>query len=173
MLNVPSIRYLLSDRRALVYLAWLLAITSGWVLTHYNMTMSANYYWLGHIAVGIGAMIWLMPLRQKQMQAIFGIWAGVITLGMIVSVVAFYVDALVPLIQYLGVFWMGILAIGYALNGLVDEPATWYYIGAGAHILGVVIALSSPENTFYQYLIAAVANTIAMGGLWLFRSGVR
>lgn len=169
-MNRPSFSRLLTDRRTQTYLVWLLIVTAGWVLTHLRMSPEVNIGWGITVLFGLGFMVYAMPLRQRRMQSILAIWTGILLFGMAASAAAFYSPALGPLISYLGVFWLLLLAVAFALNGLVDPPSRWYYVASALHVMAAGAAVISPWLLYYQYLLAAAAAVLGMGGLWLFRS---
>lgn len=166
-------QYLITDKRAKVYLLWLVLLTGGFVLTHLHQEASINGLWVAISLLGLGYMAKVMSLGDSvRMQQIFGTWFATIALGMVISYVVFELDSRMAgqLIAHLGAFWMIIMGVGYLLNGLVDLPGKWYYIAAALNVVAGVLCFAVADLTQVQYLIAAAVSAVSMGGLWLFRS---
>ncbi len=168
--KIPSFNYLLTDKRARVYLLWMLLVTIGFVLTHYIQTKQINGFWALLSVIGLGYMAWVMPLKESKMKLILAAWFFPILIGMTVSGLAFRVDSLSGLIGYLGAFWLVVMAFGYLFNGLVDAPSKFYWFAFGLNlVLGLLCFFIEPFN-IAQYLIASIVSFWSMSYLWLFRS---
>ena len=74
------------------------------------------------------------------------------------------------MVGYLGVFWLALSAVGYALNGWVDPPSKWYYVAAGVNIAAAASCYFTVDLLEYQYVIAAIVSVWSMLSLWIFRS---
>lgn len=140
------------------------------MLTHYYQQRAINGIWFLISVVGMYYMFRVMPMRVRQMQKIFAAWLVPIVFGMAVSGLVFYIPQWRGLIGYLGAFWLLIMAAGYFLNGLVDEPAFWYYFAAAINFVAGAVLLLDSSLLSVQYLIAAIISAWSMLNLWLFRS---
>jgi len=111
-------------------------------------------------------------MRVKQMQHIFLAWCVPIALGLAVSGGVFYVhnDFTANLLGHLGAFWLGVMALGYFLNGLVDPPSGWYWFNVASNSIGCYLCFTLTPFEIGQYWIAAVISGWSMVNLWLFRS---
>jgi len=165
-----SLRFLLNDSRSCVYLLWALLVTAGFVATHYFQREEINPLWFGLSILGLGYMFKIMPLKVHQMRRIFVSWFVPIVFGMVISVLAFRVAVLSEVIPYLGVFWLVVMAVGYAWNGAVDQPAKWYYVAAGLNILAAILCYYVNAFTMQQYLVAAIVSAWSMLYLWILRT---
>lgn len=161
---------LVMSSRGRVYLVWALLAPLGFVATHFNQMQNINRLWLAISIVGLGYMAKVMPLRVKQMRNIFLSWFVPITFGMIVSGAVFRIDSIGFLVEYLGVFWLGVMAAGYLSNGLYDRPAGWYWFAAAINVSAAVICLASIDALRMQYALAAIVTAWSMLNLWLFRT---
>jgi len=164
---------LITETRARVYLVWALLLPIGFVATHLYQRHAINALWTIIAIVGLGYMYRVMPIKVRQMQHILWAWLAPIGFGLLVSAVVFYVDTAnaATLIAHLGAFWLGIMAVGYFLNGLADSsPRGWYWF-AGALNLAAAVACWTIEPFIQgQYLIAAIVSAWSMLNLWIFRS---
>lgn len=106
------------------------------------------------------------------MKYIFTVWSVTILAGMFVSGLVFYLssDLAGYLTGRLGAFWMILLAVGYAANGIVDRPAGWYFFAAALHLFFGVLCFMSDYFLPVQYLVAAVLSAWSMLFLWLYRT---
>jgi hypothetical protein len=165
-------QYLLTDNRARVYLLWAVLVTVGFVATHYFQNKLINGFWATLSVIGLGFMYFIMPLGDKRMRRIFYGWLVTIIFGMTVSGVVFYLETPTTgnLIAHLGAFWLLIMAVGYAWNGLVDAPSNWYWFAAFINLLFGLLCFTMDIFTASQYLIAAIVSAWSMLYLWLFRS---
>lgn len=165
--------YLFTDTRARVYLLWAVLATVGFLATHYYQRKQINGFWALLSFIGIYYMLRVMPLKVRQMQRIFLVWLVTILAGMAVSGLVFYLSSDIAgnLIGRLGAFWMVLLAVGYAINGVVDRPAGWYYFAAALHLIFGILCFISDVFLPSQYLIAAVISAWSMLYLWLYRAG--
>lgn len=161
---------LVMTSRGRVYLAWALLVPFGFVATHFYQFQRINSLWLAISVIGLGYMAKVMPLRVKQMRNIFLSWLVPLAFGMIVSAAVFRVDSIGFLIEYLGVFWLGVMAVGYLLNGIFDRPSGWYLFAAAINILAATACLLSYDILLQQYLLAAIVSAWSMLNLWLFRT---
>ena len=168
-----ELRYLVTDTRARVYLLWAILAPLGFVATHFYQQYMINVLWAVIAIVGLGFMGKVMPLRVGQMRKIFAAWLVPIFLGMCVSGLVFYVDATwaYQLMGHLGAFWLGMLALGYFLNGLVDSPSGWYWLAVALNAVASVACFTLAPFEQGQYLVAAIVSGWSMVNLWLFRSG--
>ncbi len=165
------VKYLFTDSRALVYLSWAILTGIGFTATHFRQEKSINILWVIISVLGLGFMVWKMPLRDRQMRKIFLVWFITIVFGMIVSGLAFYIPALQKRTQDLGIFWLVIMAYGYLANAYVDNPPrTWYYVAFVVNILAAVACLTISSFQDLQYIVAAVVSVYSMLSLWLLRS---
>lgn len=165
-----SLTFLLNDTRSRVYLLWAVLVTAGFVATHYVQRKQINPVWAVMSLVALGYMLRVMPLRVRQMRLIFLSWLVPIFIGMTVSGLAFIVEPLFGLVPYLGSFWLVVMAVGYAWNGLVDEPAGWYWFAVGINLVGAILCSFVDAFVMQQYLVAAVISGWSMVNLWLFRT---
>jgi hypothetical protein len=165
-------KYLITDTRARVYLLWAVLLPLGFVATHYYQHNFINALWTTIAIVGLGFMYKVMPLRVGQMRRIFLAWGVPIGLGMLVSSVVFYIDTLTAatFIGHLGAFWLGVMAVGYFLNGLVDPPSGFYWFAAVINAAACVLCFMFTPFTQVQYLIAAIVSAWSMMNLWLLRT---
>lgn len=168
-----DIDFLRHDTRAKVYLLWAALTMIGFTATHFYQNKNINGVWFGLSTIGLGYMFRVMPLHVKQMQHIFLAWLGPILFGMVVSGLVFYWDSPSAgfLISHLGAFWLVVMAAGYAFNGLVDEPAGWYWFAAGLNFLAGLVCFTLEPFETGQYLIAAIVSGWSMLYLWVFRTG--
>ncbi|MET0779682.1 MAG: hypothetical protein ABWY71_02505 [Candidatus Saccharimonadales bacterium] len=168
-----DLRFLVTATRARVYLLWAILAPAGFVTTHFYQNHNVNYVWMGISLVGLGYMWRVMPLRVVQMRHIFLSWLVPIVAGIIFTGALFYLHE--PwagnAIAHLGAIWLGIMAIGYFLNGLADSPSSMYWF---AVILNAGFAVACLFDVFLpaQYLVAAIVSAWSMLFLWLFRSDV-
>ncbi|MES2971366.1 MAG: hypothetical protein V4702_03535 [Patescibacteria group bacterium] len=164
-------RYMLHDTRAQVYLLWAVLLATGFTATHYYQNVNINGVWTTLSLIGLGFMYKTMPLKVNTMKRIFKVWLGVVVVGIMVS--GFVAHSTSPNIghytQFLGGFWLCMMAIGYALNGIVDEPATWYWIAAAVNIAAGAACFFLNDFQTVQYLVAAIIAAWSMLNLWLFR----
>jgi hypothetical protein len=165
-----SWRFLFNDSRSQVYLLWSVLVTLGFVATHYFQRREINPVWAVISIIGLGFMYRVMPRRVRQMKHIFLSWAVPIVFGMVVSGLAFRVDALSDVIAYLGVFWLVVMAIGYAWNGIVDRPAGWYFFAAALNIAAALLCYFFEPFLTQQYLVAAIVSAWSLLYLWLLRT---
>ncbi|MBA3758070.1 hypothetical protein H0X10_00335 [Candidatus Saccharibacteria bacterium] len=164
--------YLFNETRARVYLVWAVLIPTGFVATHYYQRKEINAFWAILSVIGLVYMYKVMPLRVSQMKKIFNVWLITIIAGMVVSGLVFYSEtaAAGKLIANLGAFWLVVMAVGYAWNGLVDAPARWYWFAAILNIVVAVLCYTNDAFSAGQYLLAAVVTAWSMLNLWLFRT---
>jgi hypothetical protein len=164
--------YLFTATRARVYLLWACLVPAGFVATHFYQKRLINAVWTVIAIVGLGYMWKVLYLKIPQMRNIFLAWTVPILLGMGVSGAVFYIDTYGAfwLMVHLGAFWLGIMAIGYFLNGLVDPPRFWYFLNVCINLTAAVLCFTVPAFAAVQYLIAAVVSAWSMLNLWLFRS---
>lgn len=170
MNNTLDIGFLLADTRARVYLLWAFLAAGGFVATHYYQRNEINALWFTISLIGLGYMFKVMPIKVKSMRKIFLAWLVPITSGILISVLAFKIDALVSIIPYLGVFWLLVMSSGYILNGLVDPPSTWYWLAGALNITAALACYLVEPLTAGQYLIAAIVSAWSMLNLWIFRT---
>ena len=163
---------LLHDSRARVYLLWAALTSIGFTSTHYWQKPSINALWFAVAVIGLGYMYKVMPLRVVQMKRIFLAWLVPITFGLISSAASVHTDLFPELGGYLGAFWLMVMAIGYAWNGLADPPSSWYYIAAVVNVVAAAFCYFVADFNSIQYLIAAVVSVWSMLNLWIFRSDV-
>jgi hypothetical protein len=163
-------QYLLLDTRARVYLLWAVLTTGGFTATHYFQQRQINAVWFFISVFGLGYMYRAMPMGVMQMRKIFLAWFVPISFGILVSILAFKIAVLSSLIQYMGSFWLLIMAIGYFLNGLVDAPSTYYWFAAALNIAAAIICYVVEPLLAAQYLVAAIVSGWSMLYLWLFRA---
>lgn len=169
----PTLRHsLFLETRARVYFLWGVLVTAGFVATHYFQRKQINAVWFTLSMIGLVYMLRVMPMRVRQMRHILWAWLIPIALGMFVSGAVFYVEAAWAgeLVAHLGAFWLIVMAVGYAWNGLVDPPSGWYYFAAVINFAAGVLCFTNPDWTSVQYLIAAIVSAWSMANLWLFRS---
>lgn len=161
---------IIHESRPRVYLLWAALTGIGYTTTHYYQNPNINYIWFVLALIGLGYMYHAMPLRVHQMKNIFRAWLFPITIGILISIIAVRTDLIPSLIQYLGVFWLIVQAVGFTLNGLVDAPGKWYFIAAGTNVAAAAACYLIAELTIIQYLIAAVVTAWSMLMLVIFRS---
>lgn len=155
-----------------MYLVWAILVPAGFVVTHFYQHHLINVLWTVISAIGLYFMFRVMPMRVKQMQRIFLAWCVPIALGMLVSGVVFMVhtDVTAALIGHLGAFWLGVMALGYFLNGLADPPSGWYWFNVLTNAVGCYLCFTVNSFVAGQYWIAAIISGWSMVNLWLFRS---
>ncbi len=162
--------YLTHDSRAQVYLLWAVICLGGFLFTHYVQRQIVNPIWGVLVLLGLGYMYRVMPLKVPKMRRIMWSWVMPLTFGMAVSAAVFVSSIFAGLLPYLGVFWLLVMAVGFAWNGLVDRPAGWYMIGAFLQVAAAIAIMVYPDLLSFQYVIAAIASCSAMLYLWLFRT---
>lgn len=164
-------KYLLSEARARIYLLWAGLTAVGFVAAHYSKSANnINLFWIILSIVGLGYMFKVMPMRMKPDKQIFLSWAVPIAFGAVVSIAAFKVRGLAELSQYLGAFWLLVMAVAYFLNGLFDAPSTWYWVAVGLNVAAALAIIVSESLLPVQWLIVAIISAWSMLNLWLFRS---
>lgn len=163
---------ILLPARARVYLLWAVLVTIGFVGTHLHQSRQVNPAWLLLSAVGLIYMWRAMPMQVRQMKLIFAAWLMPITVGMVVSIAVFMIDAAWTgdLIANLGGFWLIVMAVGYIWNGLVDPPGGWYYFAGLLNFAAGLLCFYSADWQSVQYLVAAIVSAWSMVNLWLFRT---
>lgn len=166
-------RYLVTATRPRVYLLWAVLVPLGFVATHFYQQRGINVLWTLISVIGLGFMWRTMPLKVRQMRHIFASWLIPVALGMAVSGAVFYVDAPIAgeLLAHLGAFWLGVMAVGYVWNGLVDPPSGWYWVAAILHAAASAACFMVEDLLPVQYLVAAIVSAWSMLNLWFFRSG--
>lgn len=162
--------YLLHASRARVYLLWAVLGFVGFVATHYWQLRQINGFWLLLSVIGMGYMARVMPLKVGKMKQIYLSWLVPIAFGMVVSGLVFYIDSWAQLIPYLGVFWLLVMALGYAWNGVVDAPSKWYYFAAIVNVAAAALCFFNPVYLEFQYIVAAIVTAWSMLYLWLLRT---
>lgn len=162
-------RYMLADTRARVYLVWAFLATGGFIATHYNQSKKINGLWFFIILLGLGYMLKVMPLRVRKLRLIYLSWFIPLTIGLLVSYLAFRESALFDLIPYLGGYWLLVLAAGYFFNGLVDAPSKWYWLAVLLNVAAALAVFFIEPVWRAQYLVAAIISGWSMLNLWLFR----
>ena len=165
-------KYLVTATRARVYLLWAVLVPSGFVANHFYQRHMINGLWTVIAVIGLGYMFRVMPLKVHQMRRIYAAWLVPIGLGMAVSSVVFYINGAFAanLIGHLGAFWLGVMAVGYFLNGLADPPSGWYWFNAIINAVACIACFTVPQFTNAQFLVAAGISAWSMLNLWLFRS---
>lgn len=165
-------QFLTTDTRARIYLLWAILLFLGFIATHYYQVKLINGVWAVLSLIGLGYMYKTMPIRVKQMKRIFYIWAATIVFGMFVSGAVFYFNSPLAgsLIARLGAFWLIVMAVGYALNGLVDRPAGWYWFAFVINVIFGTLCFVSDAFVASQYIVAAIVSGWSMLNLWLFRT---
>lgn len=166
------LKFLCNDTRARVYLLWAVLATSGFVMTHFHQLgfRVINAVWMIVSIIGLVYMLRVMPMKVRQMRHIFIAWLLPISFGMVVSIAAFRITGLQWIVDYLGIFWLFVMAIGYAWNGLVDQPAGWYVVAALLNCAAALLCIFFEPAAEQQYLIAAIISAWSMINLWLFRT---
>jgi hypothetical protein len=165
-----SFSELWGNTRAQVYLLWAVLTGIGFVATHYYQNPNINGVWFILSVIGLGYMYKVMPLRITQMKQIYLSWLVPIVLGIAISGLAVRTDLFPELVGYLGVFWLVVMAVGYAWNGLVDPPALWYYVAVGLNLAAAAACYFIDPLLEYQYIVAAIISVWSMLNLWIFRS---
>ncbi len=166
-------KYLITATSARVYLLWGMLVPIGFVATHFYQRHAINALWTAISVIGFGYMLKVMPVRQvPQMRRIFGAWLIPIVLGLAASAIPFYVHTAAAgnFIGHLGAFWLGVMAVGYFLNGLADPPANWYFYNAFINAVFCVLCFTVTDFVPIQYLIAAIVSGWSMLNLWLLRA---
>ncbi len=163
-------RAMFINSRARVYLLWALLCGIGFVWTHYYQMRQINIVWTVISIIGLGYMFKVMPMRVSRMQSILASWTIPIIIGMAFSAYAFLFDDLRFLIQYLGTFWLVVMAVGYIWNGLVDRPLFWYAFAALINVLAALATYYIEPFLLSQYLVAAIVSVWSLLYLWLFRA---
>jgi len=166
-------KYLVTATRPRIYLLWAVLVPVGFVATNFYQRHAINALWTVIAIIGLGYMLRVMPLRQvSQMRRIFGAWLMPIVLGLVVSGVVFYVHTAAAgnLIGHLGAFWLGVMAVGYLLNGLADSPGHWYFYNVAINAVFCVLCFTVTAFVPVQYLVAAIVSGWSMLNLWLLRA---
>lgn len=146
----------------IVFLVWAVAELIGWLTTHYIfMNPTANWVWLILSIIAFIPMFRYMPWKQKKLRSILLLWLATVTVGMVVSFLAFQVDWARPLAAYLGVFWLLLMGAAFFVNALWWTPRL-FVLGGAIQIVAGIIPLLVQNLLYYQYLIAAIAGTAGM-----------
>lgn len=169
---MDDLKFLMADTRARVYALWGVLVTGGFIATHFYQRHAINALWTVIAITGFVFMWRVMPLKVRQMQKIFAAWLAPVLLGLCVAGAVFYVDSIAPLIGHLGAFWLGVMAVGYFLNGLADPPSGLYWFNAVLNAVMAVACWRVAALVPDQYLLAALVTACSMGVLWWFRSRV-
>lgn len=166
----PHWLFWFTDKRATVYLIWLIIVPPGFVHLYFEQPFWINWPWLATCAVGLGYMAYVMRPFDGKLKPIFLAWLFPLLVGMIVSFLAASVPQFYPVLTQLALVWAVVQAAGYALNGIVDPPSNWYWLAAGLHVLAAVFMLAFPAQISLQWLLLAVISVWSLLNLWLFRS---
>ncbi len=166
-----DIRYLLEDTRSRIYLLWAGLCALGFTAAHLSTNeLGINVFWVVLSLLGLGYMYKVMPLRVHQAKRIFNAWLWPISVGIVLSFVAFRVDLFADLAAYLGAVWLFVMAVGYLLNGLADPPSGWYWIAVAMNLVSGLLCIFVDGFSASQWLIAAIVSVWSMLNLWLFRT---
>lgn len=171
MNNKIDWQFLFNDTRARIYLLWAVLCIVGFSAAHFSRNdLGMNSFWVILSAVGLGYMYKVMYLKMTAARRVLLAWLVPITVGMIVSFLAFYLPVLTGLAPYLGAFWLLVLALSFLLNGIYDPPSKWYWIAVALHVGAAVLIIFSSQFQAVQWLVAAIVSGWSMLNLWLFRS---
>lgn len=162
-------KFWLLDRRAQVYLLWLIIVPPGFVHLYFEQPFWINWPWLLTCVAGLGYMGFVMRPFDSRMKAIFLAWLVPLTIGMAISFLA-TTRSFYALLPYLALIWAIVQAAGYALNGLVDAPSGWYWLAAVLHIGAAIFIIVFPGLIALHWLMLAIVSAWSLLNLWLFRS---
>lgn len=165
-----SWKFLITDTRARVYLLWLIIVPPGFVHLYFEQPLWINYPWLATTIIGLGYMALVMRPFSGKLRLIFYAWLFPLVVGMAVSFLAASSPQFYSLLPKLALVWALVQAAGYALNGLVDAPAGWYWFATALHILAAIFIFAFPALISLHWLLLAVISTWSLANLWLFRS---
>lgn len=145
-----------------VFLGWALLLFVGFLSTHFYQHPNINYIWSVISILGLLLMYKYMPLGVPVLRKTFLNWLVVIIFGMAVSFGVFYIDSIGWLLEYLGVFWLFLLGIGFLINKLLYPTQKGFLAGGILQLGAAGGCLISVEILFYQYIIASIASSLAM-----------
>lgn len=163
-------KYWFLDKRAQVYLLWLIIVPPGYIHLYYEQPLWINWPWLATCVIGLGYMAYVMRPFAGKLRPIFYAWLFPLLIGMIISFLAASGPEFYALLPKLALVWAVVQAVGYALNGLVDAPAGWYWLATASHVLAALFIIAFPSLIALHWLMLAVVSTWSLLNLWLFRS---
>lgn len=147
----------------IVFLAWAIAELIGWLTTHYIFRdPRANWVWLILSVLAFVPMVMYMPWKQAKMRAILLLWLITVAVGMVVSFLAFSISWIAPVAPYLGAFWLLLMGAAFLLNALWWSPPQCIAGGVLQIVAGGLVLLLPQTLLSEQYLVAAIAGTVAM-----------
>ena len=151
---------------------WAVLTGVGFTATQFYQKQNINGVWFLISILGLGYMYKVMPLKTKLMKRIYLSWLIPITIGMTVSALVFHITSWATLIQYLGAYWLAVMAVGYFFNGLVDAPSKWYWFASALNLAAAILCYKVQPFIANQYIIAAIVSVWSMLNLWLLRTDV-
>ncbi len=151
-----------------VFLVWAVIVLGGFTLTYWNLAAgpdNINFWWVVVALIGLVYTKKQMPFSDAGLRNIFLTWSLIIAIGIIYSYQVFNSPALLPYSQYLGAYWLVLMALGHAVTGLIDKKKLYVLTVAlqiAAAILIVLLMPSMPALFALQYLIAGLVGAVAM-----------
>ncbi len=151
-----------------VFLVWALVILVGFVFTYMSLALgpsTINLVWVGLALIGLVYSKMQMSFSEKAFRNIFLAWTVIIVGGIALSHSMYYWPPLLMYSQYLGAIWLGLMALGHAVTGLIDKKKVYILTTLLQLIAGVCIVLllpSVPALFVLQYLIAGLVGAAAM-----------
>lgn len=149
-----------------VFALWALIVLVGFIGTHLDQESptKTNLIWVLLSVFGLGYMKKHMPFSDKPLRNIFLVWLVLVVLGIGFSQAAFYSASYGWLTQYLGAIWLGIMAAGHALTGIIDKKGV-YITTTGMQLAALGALLFVPALFGIQHLVAGLVGALAM--VWL------
>lgn len=144
-----------------VFAYWAIAILFGFVATHFYQVEQINYFWTLISLIGLYLMSKYMFNKNKPLNNTFWVWVVILLIGMLVSFGIFYLDALVLLAGYLGVFWLALMGIGHILTAVTFGRKDFYITGI-LQILVAILCFYVVELSVYQYIVTGVVGSLSM-----------
>lgn len=144
-----------------VFAYWGVVILVGFIATHFYQIENINYLWIVTSLIGLYLMYKYMFNKNRPLNRTFWIWVVLLVFGNLVSVGIFYIDTLVFLAGYLGVFWLFLMGIGHVLTALTFGRRDFYVTG-GLQILAAMLCMNVFELSVYQYIVAGVVGSLSM-----------
>lgn len=149
-----------------VFAVWAAIVLVGFLGTqmYQENPTSVNLGWGILSLFGLGYMKKLMPFSEPALKKIYGVWFAIVVLGIAFSQAAFYSPTYGWLTQYLGAIWLGLMALGHGLTGLIDKKGV-YGVTVGMQVAALAAILFLPSVLAIQYVVAGLVGALAM--IWL------
>lgn len=157
-----------------VFLAWALIVLVGFFFTYMSLASGPSVVNLAWVVLALGGLVYSktqMPFSEKAFRNIFLAWTVIIVAGIALSHSMYYWPPLLVYSQYLGAIWLGLMALGHAVTGLIDKKKLYILTTLLQIIAGVCIVLLLPAiPTLFalQYLLAGLVGAAAMALLILY-----